>query len=245
MILTGGSRNRLAAGDAVRTRSSSYSGFDDAASDTWGRLTASSGTSPQGLDWRTLQSQILGGVTLTPVEFLQLIDLYAPSVIVELFTRLTCPRSFFTDYHPRLPFLASKRLVLEECQTCPLLYWSIASIASQASPAHAQLRTRLVWPIRRLAAEASLSLPSLPIIQALVLLCAWPLPFAALLDDPCWTWIGIAIQKGLQMGLHGTRASVASRNHADEETTRAMQATWLTSNVLHHLYVNHISHNAD
>jgi hypothetical protein len=116
--------------------------------------------------------------------------------------------------------MSGKTEVARQCSTCPLLYWAIVSIGSKASGDYKNTIPLLTWPIRRLATETSLQPPTLPVVQALLLLCLWPLPFAATIDDPSWTFNGIAAHKALQMGLHRP-------NNVDAAAAHAMTATWL------------------
>lgn len=113
--------------------------------------------------------------------------------------------SFYRYYHPQLPFLSSKTVTLREACQNPLLLWAIANASARSSPLHQDLRNRLVWPLRRLAIESTIkSLPSLVLIQALLLLCVWTPPYASLPDDPSWMLCGLATHQAMQIGLHRT-----------------------------------------
>jgi hypothetical protein len=115
----------------------------------------------------------------------------------------------------------------------------MASIALRSSDRHPDLLVRLVWPIRRLAAEESFKSDglseSLALVHALLLLCIWPLPYASLVDDPSWTFIGIAVQKGSQIGLNGTRSIAWREKPLTDETARSLQSTWLVCTTLYNL----------
>ncbi|KAK0614841.1 hypothetical protein B0T17DRAFT_510672 [Bombardia bombarda] len=166
-----------------------------------------------------LSAQQLGGVDMSPADFLELVD------------------DFFAQFHHQFPFIGGKRELVRDCIQCPLLYWAIVSIASKVNPKHHNLPIQLTWPVRRLAADTALKPPSLPLVQALLLLCLWPLPFASMDDDPSWTFVGIATHKALQMALH---KSTFERNfdnqmsRLNELTRQTMRSTWLACFILNH-----------
>lgn len=92
---------------------------------------------------------------------------------------------------------------MSDCVSCPLLFWAVVAVAARLQEKHRPLYLSLPWPIRRLAMEQSITvLPTVPVIQGLLLLCLWPLPYGAMIDDPGAVYSGIATQKAMQIGLH-------------------------------------------
>lgn len=110
---------------------------------------------------------------------------------------------------------------------CPLLAWALVAVAARVSPNLSGIHARLTWPVRRLASESILDPRSLPTIQALLILCLWPMPYAALIDDPSWNFSGIAIYKALRLGLHRPLDRLIQQTNGDGHMARAMYKTWL------------------
>jgi len=144
---------------------------------------------------------------------------------------------FFTQFHPQLPFFHNKTALVQDCVTCPLLYWAVVAVGSRTSPALQSVRRRLVWPVRRLAAESALQPRPLAIIQALLILCLWPMPFAALIDDPSWSFSGLATHKALLLGLHRPFDELVRQANGDKELAKVMQFTWTTCCIVAQMYV--------
>jgi hypothetical protein len=79
----------------------------------------------------------------------------------------------------------------------------VIAISSKHSPQHSHLYPGLVTTVQRLAAEINAAADQpVSIIQALLILCWWPLPFRAKISDPSWTYCGMATHYALQFGLH-------------------------------------------
>ncbi|KAK0611667.1 hypothetical protein B0T14DRAFT_440320 [Immersiella caudata] len=156
-------------------------------------------------------SMALGDIETAPEDFLQCIDL------------------FYGHFHPQLPFLAGKATLLKDSLGYPLLAWAVVAVAARVSlnPMVNGIRARLTWPIRRLAAQSIMTPRSLPAIQALLILCLWPMPYAAVIDDPSWTWSGIANQKALQLGLYRPLQRLVEYAKGDIQVAKSMQNIWM------------------
>jgi Fungal specific transcription factor domain len=142
---------------------------------------------------------------------------------------LTCGR-YYRYYHPRFLFLPSKEKILQDCGTCHLLFWAVVAVSSRSVPECKEFRKGLTWPLRRLAMESAIrETPSLPLIQAYLLLCVWAMPFGAVTDDPCWTYCGIATHKAQQLGLHRPNHlnEFVAGSGGDHELLASMRNTWL------------------
>ncbi|AEO68572.1 uncharacterized protein THITE_2118139 [Thermothielavioides terrestris NRRL 8126] len=184
-------------------------------------MPASSRTEPnEAAEWKSaadlaiglgvqVPTRSLGDVEISAHDLLELIDI------------------FFSRFHPQLPFLTGKEQLIRDCVACPLLSWAVVAVAARASPSLEPIRPRLVWPIRRLASESILQPRSLPVIQALLLLCLWPMPYASLIDDPSWMFSGIATQKALQLGLSRPFAALMQQTKGDEKAARSLRCTWI------------------
>ncbi|KAK4452231.1 hypothetical protein QBC34DRAFT_294192 [Podospora aff. communis PSN243] len=159
----------------------------------------------------TVPSMALGDIEIAPEDFLQCIDL------------------FYTHFHPQLPFLSGKSAVIKDSLACPLLAWAVVVVAARVSPNPMvnSIRARLTWPVRRLAALSIMTPRSLPTIQALLILCLWPMPYAAIIDDPSWIWSGIANQKALQLGLYRPLQRLIEYAKGDLQVAKSMQSIWM------------------
>lgn len=137
---------------------------------------------------------------------------------------------YFQHFHPMFPFLPPKQSVLRECCSCRLLFWAIVAVASRSVSKCRELRKNLIWPIRRLAMESAIrEIHSPPLVRAYLLLCVWSMPFGAVVDDPCWTYSGIATHKALHLGLHRPLylKEFYENQPMDSESVRLLRVTWL------------------
>jgi hypothetical protein len=100
------------------------------------------------------------------------------------------------------------------------------------------IRARLTWPVRRLAAQSVMTPRSLPAIQALLILCLWPMPYAATIDDPSWTWSGMANQKALQLGLYRPFQRLVEYAKGDLQVANSMQNVWMACVVVGQMYTS-------
>lgn len=99
--------------------------------------------------------------------------------------------------HPYLPFTISH--FIESLYTkCPLLFWVICAVASPSS-----FRSQLEPHVKDMIRDLVLTPPgSVEAVQVLLIICMWPFPFSWHLHDPSFIYSGLAIQIGLQIGLH-------------------------------------------
>jgi hypothetical protein len=69
-----------------------------------------------------------------------------------------------------------------------------------------------------------------PLVQAYLVLCIWPMPFGAVVDDPSWTYSGIATHKALHIGLHRPRylKEFYENQPMNPESIRLLRMIWLT-----------------
>jgi hypothetical protein len=124
--------------------------------------------------------------------------------------------SFFTQYHPFLPFLTSEMAPEDFFEYCPALFWAIASVGARRYPADASLLNRLTGPITRL-------------------LCTWPFPTSSTSSDPTFMFCGVMMQISTQIGLH--RPSYAQdfskfRMELQEDELKDRVRTWAIGNIV-------------
>lgn len=104
---------------------------------------------------------------------------------------------------PQLPILGS--LSVEHIyRHQPLLFWTIIIVTTvhSADPHFAGVAERLQGPYLRMLQQRVLQSP-LPLhqIQALLLLCHWPLPCDKQSKDPSWLYCGLAVNGARLLGL--------------------------------------------
>ena len=142
--------------------------------------------------------------------------------------------SFFTFYHPFIPFLDSARTPDEYYQSSPLLFWTIISVATRRYDP--SLLTSLAPPLSDLLWKTLAEVPqSYIVVKALCVLCTWPLPISSTSSDPTFMLSGLMMQIAMQIGLHRpshaqdfTKFKVELR----EEELRDRVRTWATCNAV-------------
>lgn len=167
----------------------------------------SSSTTNSSLEGLCIADKYLGDVQLTA------------SHVNELF------RIYFTRCHRYLPFRICKSIEAIY-ERCPLLFWVICAVAS-ADTARAQFEA----PVRSLIADVldPHKSSTVEMVQALLILCMWPFPFANQKTDSSFIYSGLATQISLSIGLHRPAIDAGFDNettehHGDEEIRRT---TWL------------------
>ncbi|KAH8688725.1 hypothetical protein BGW36DRAFT_331149 [Talaromyces proteolyticus] len=110
---------------------------------------------------------------------------------------------FSENYHRQCPFLPPFPTFLEYSEACPLLLHTILVISLGGKPEHVELFSKVVDSVRTMSYDSMkpehLSLQSM---QALLLLCYWPLPYSKRIEDPLHSFIAIATHMGYRLGLH-------------------------------------------
>ena len=85
----------------------------------------------------------------------------------------------------------------------PLLYWSIVATGARRYPEDPILFERVVRQILQVALASLFSLSnSIPSIEAVLILCSWPIPVNTMFKDPTHALAGVAMQLAVQNGLH-------------------------------------------
>ncbi|KAG4256058.1 hypothetical protein FPRO03_05006 [Fusarium proliferatum] len=110
----------------------------------------------------------------------------------------------FAEYmRPRLPVVASLS-AQAAYETQPFLFWTIVTIVlcRLPEPENIALFQLLRAPYERLVQETVTDAP-LPLykVQALLLLCNWPLPTEKQWKEPSWLYCGVAIQAARYLSL--------------------------------------------
>lgn len=112
----------------------------------------------------------------------------------------------------------------------PLLFNTILFIACRHHPIHSSLYKRLVPPLKVLLSEFSIGPNRLTVdknIQALLLLCSWPLPFGKQSEDGSWLRCGMASHLALQNWFHRPGFANEFREKLSKDELRRRTVTWL------------------
>jgi hypothetical protein len=84
-----------------------------------------------------------------------------------------------------------------------LLFWTILLVSSQWHPSLSYLYGSLAAPHEDLFFPVLHSaILSIETLQAILMLCCWPVPKIREILDPSWNYSGLAMNAGMQMGLH-------------------------------------------
>lgn len=145
--------------------------------------------------------------------------------------RLTELVRFYLHYHPHLPIVDTTNPVETIFVESPLLFSTILFIACRYHPTYSNLHKRFIPPLNVLISGFLVSPNGYIIdkgIQALLLLCSWPLPFERQADDPSWLRCGMATHLALQNGFHRPGfVQEFKREKLSKDELRGRTVTWL------------------
>lgn len=114
-------------------------------------------------------------------------------------------RRFFSHYSSHLPILEPSSSPNSFYDKCPFLFWAIVTIGSRRYVRDPSVFPQLSRRVLKLGFESVAARRSpIQLIQALLLLSAWPLPVKYRAQDSMPTLTGLALQLALQIGLHVT-----------------------------------------
>ncbi|XBW37856.1 hypothetical protein QEN19_003432 [Hanseniaspora menglaensis] len=111
--------------------------------------------------------------------------------------------NFKLKYLSLFPIMKPSENVTELYQQSPILFWTIMLTSSLSSPTPT-LYIELSKLIKiKIIQKCWLDTPrSAHIIQALLILCCWPLPSQKIMDDSTYRFLGFAKNLSMQLGLH-------------------------------------------
>ncbi|KAI1635264.1 hypothetical protein F4809DRAFT_651335 [Biscogniauxia mediterranea] len=137
----------------------------------------------------------------------------------------------FAAFHlPHLPILGP--ICIETIyHTSPFLFWTIIVVVAKHSsvPSDEGLFGRMEALYQQLVKDEILQAPlPLQTIQALLILCMWPMPVEKQPQDPSWLYCGIAVNAAVFMGLHRPNSTGSLRSIGILPAMReAKILTWL------------------
>lgn len=155
---------------------------------------------------------------------------------IRFFTYFTLSR-YYSHYHKQFPLIPEYALFLDRCDSCPLLFWAVMTIAAKESNQYNHLYPTLSSAVEGLASTVCPpSNTSLYQIQALLLLCYWPLPFGASSNDYSWSYCGLAINYAFLQSLHrpSNISDFAYDTTFDQATVNERRKTWLACFIVSH-----------
>ncbi|KAF2492110.1 hypothetical protein BU16DRAFT_564574 [Lophium mytilinum] len=123
-------------------------------------------------------------------------------VIIDHQTVMDLFQQFNDFYFPHLPIFEPVTSLEELYTSAPALFWGIVLSASLHHPEHWKVHDQLRDAYQSLLEKIS----SRPIqifaeLQALILICYWPLEIVSQSEDPSWGHSGLVINTALHMGL--------------------------------------------
>ncbi|KAK5174535.1 uncharacterized protein LTR77_001615 [Saxophila tyrrhenica] len=138
-------------------------------------------------------------------------------------------RMFYDHFHPCLPILSPNVPIGTLQRHSPFLFWTIIAVTCRLERLPEQEIASFESSYTSLAQKASMTSPmTLYTIQALLLICTWPLTARFQLGDPSYLYCSAAIAGAgfLNLDRLGGRPSRNGRqmNKAD---TQSMSRTWL------------------
>jgi hypothetical protein len=149
--------------------------------------------------------------------------------------------SFFTFYHPFLPFLDQEMAAEQYFSTCSLLFWTILSVGARRYQTDTHLLNALAGPVMRLVWSTLADIPqNYHVVKALCLLCTWPFPTSSTSTDPTFLLCGMMMQIAMQLGLHRpshARDFTKFRVELIESELRDKVCTWAVCNTVAQRYV--------
>lgn len=111
-------------------------------------------------------------------------------------------QEFFANYHQFLPFLNEYQSPERYYQQHPLLYWAIISVSCRRYQDPTLLQ-QLAGPLHKLIWATIGDVPqSYYVVQALCLICTWPVPTSISTLDPTHILCGVMMKVATGIGLH-------------------------------------------
>ncbi|KAL1899756.1 hypothetical protein Sste5346_002621 [Sporothrix stenoceras] len=142
---------------------------------------------------------------------------------------------YFEHFHPHFPIIRSRDP--DKCyESAPILFWTIMVISARR---FAKDDSVLPFLTESLPSEVwgAMGNPPLPlgVINALLLLCAWPFTTIRFMRDPSMIFSSIAMSSCFMIGLHtgrGEHPELANPNFQIRNTDEEATFTWAGFNII-------------
>ncbi|KAF1990437.1 hypothetical protein K402DRAFT_370443, partial [Aulographum hederae CBS 113979] len=154
----------------------------------------------------------------------------APDRVKDLFDE------FWEKYHPFLPLLDREKSADYYFELSPLLFWTVVVIGARYFGKDPDLLSKLTSPYTTLVWSVMSKVPQdYRVVQALCLLCTWPLPTSSTSTDATFMFSGLMMKIAMQIGLHRpSHAQDFSRSHIQlrDEDIKDRLRTWTACNIV-------------
>ena len=150
-----------------------------------------------------------------------------PSLFPHLAQNLTFIFPSFAQFqYFHLPILDTDTDIESMQRNTPFLFWTIIMISCRYHHLHHELLPLLRVPYQEFLGRAMVVAPmSLRTIQALLLLCYWPLPCRTQPQDPSWNILGLVLNAAKYQGLNTGLDHYSLKSPTSERQLRSR--TWL------------------
>ncbi|KAE8442768.1 hypothetical protein EG329_002856 [Mollisiaceae sp. DMI_Dod_QoI] len=129
---------------------------------------------------------------------------------------------FEAHYYRHCPILDISTSVALLLPSSPILFWTIIMVSSRWHPTLHHHYRIFLQPYRTLLGQTLVDqIFSLESIQALALLCFWPLSVPRQVEDPSWNYCGLMTNAALKLGLNKAQAS------SQDPIIRTRRKTWI------------------
>ena len=148
---------------------------------------------------------------------------------------------YFDHFHPYFPVLRLRDP--DKCyRDSPFLFWVVVYVAATRYPRDGDA---LAFLVEHVAREAPALLAAWPLglaaTNALLILCAWPLPTVRVLSDPSLMYAPVALAACMALGLHtgsgGHREFPLPLRAAAGVSDEEARHTWAGANIITQRYV--------
>ena len=142
---------------------------------------------------------------------------------------------YYAHFHESLPILPHLADFMSCADHSPLLFWTVMAIPLRTKVERRSCYFRLAHLVHGLVSEAVYpAKQDLSTVQALLLLCCWPLPYGSTKDDPSHTYAALAAQIALKHGLHRPHHTAEFGHSAslDDRDVALRRRIWIACFVL-------------
>lgn len=113
-------------------------------------------------------------------------------------------------------------------QTSPILFWTILIISSRWHSDLSHIYDMILEDYRNLLAHTLLNaIEAIETIQAILLLCFWPLSVERQPDDPSWYYCGMITNAAMKMDIHQITGFDGTKSDFTEKQIRIRRLTWI------------------
>lgn len=121
----------------------------------------------------------------------------------QIAARVLILNSFHRYYARHCPIFTDDESITHLHHSAPILFWTIVITSSRWHSTFPDVYHELVGPYQEILGKTLVApMLSLAPIQALALLCIWPLAVQRQSHDPTWNYCGLLINAAVKMGIH-------------------------------------------